>query len=90
MALNSRCTPSTLGEPGPICLPTSVHSGQGNGETKGLPMQMNHSDCSRLARHALGSGRHAKPNPSVPFQPAKSADLAFQSDSTQESVDPKS
>ena len=51
--LGSRCTQSTLGGPGPICLPTSSHSGQGVGETKGQPIQEHHSDCSRMAQHAL-------------------------------------
>ena len=42
-----------LGGSGPICLHTSSHLGQGGGEVVGLPMQKNHSDCSRLA---LGFG----------------------------------
>ena len=71
-SLGIRCTQSTLGEPGPIRLPTNSHSGQ-SGETKELPMQENHPDCPRVAQHALvlRSGRHVKPDPSLP---AKSAD----------------
>ena len=79
----------TSSRPGSICLPTSSHSGQSGGETKGLPMQEDHSDYSRMAQHALvlGSGSHVQLDPSVP---AQSADSAIQSDSTQESVEPKS
>ena len=51
-------------------------------------MQENHSDCSRVAQHALvlGSSGHVKPNPTEPAQPAHTT---IQSDSTQESVKPK-
>ena len=55
-SLGSRRTQSSLGGPGPIHLPTSSHSGQGGGETMGLPVQENHHDCSRVAQHASGSG----------------------------------
>ena len=56
---------------------------------KGLPQQENHSDCSRLAQHALvlGSESHIKPKLPVPAQPT---DSTIQSDSTQESITPKS
>ena len=52
-SVGSRCTQSTLGGPGPIYLPTSVHSGQGGGKTEGLPLQENYPDCSKVAQHAL-------------------------------------
>ena len=52
-------------------------------------MQENHSDCSGVAQHALvlGSSGLDQPNPTEPAQPAHSI---IQSDSTQESVKPKS
>ena len=61
---------------------------QSGGEAKGLHMQENHSDCSRVAQHALvlGSGGHVQPNPTMPAQTCQSTSLTFQSDSTQESV----
>ena len=73
----------------PCASPTSSHSGQSDGEVEGLPMQENHSDCSRVAQYALilGSNDHVKPDPSVP---AQSADSAFRSDPSQESVTLKS
>ena len=49
----------------------------------------NHSDCSWVAQGALvlGSSGHVQPNPTDPAQPAHTT---IQSDSTQESVKPKS
>ena len=78
-----------MGGSGHICLPTGSHLGQSGHEVAGLPIQKNHSDCTRLAKHALvlGSSSHVKPDPSVP---AQSTNKAFQSDSSQESVKPKS
>ena len=54
-----------MGGSGRICLPTTSHFGQSGGEVAGLSMQENHSDCSRVAQHALvlGSGGHVQPNP---------------------------
>ena len=52
-------------------------------------MQENHSDCSRVAQHALvlGCGDHGQLDPNVFAQPAHAT---IQSDSTEESVKPKS
>ena len=85
--LGSGCTQLVLEGSGPICLSTGNHLGQSGGEVTG--MQENHSDCSRVAQHALvlGSSGHVKPDPIVP---AQSGNSAIQSDSTQESVKPKS
>ena len=87
-----RCTQSTMGGSGCICLPTSSHLGQSGGEVAGLPMQENHSDCSRVAQHALvlGSSEHVQPNPTELAQPSKPVDTAFQSDPSQKSDKPKS
>ena len=55
-------------------------------------MQENHPACSRVAQHilVLGSGSYVKSNSTVPAPPAQSADSTIQSDSTQDSVEPKS
>ena len=55
-------------------------------------MQENHSDCPRVAQHALvlGFSDHVQPNPTEPSLPVKSAHTTIQSDSTQESVKLKS
>ena len=58
-------------------------------EVAGLPMQENHSDCFGVVQHALvlGSSGHVQQNPTEPAQPAHTT---IQSDSSQESVKPKS
>ena len=73
-------------------LPTSSHLGQSGGEVAGLPMQENHSDCFRVAQHALvlGSSGHVQPNPTESAQPAKPVDTALQSDPSQKSDKSKS
>ena len=70
--LGSLCTQPAIGGSGPICLPTSNHLGQSGGEVGGLPLQENHSDCSRVAPYTLvlGSSGHVQPNPTEPAQPA--------------------
>ena len=75
-----------IGGPGSICLPTSSHFGQSGEDVAGLPMQDNHSDCSRVAQHALflGSSGNVKPHPTEPAQPAKHAHLASQPDFLQD------
>ena len=45
-----------LGGSGPTCLSNGIHFGQSVGEVAGLPVQENHSDCSRVAQHALVFG----------------------------------
>ena len=69
--IGSGCTQPALGGCGPLWLPTSRHLGQSSGEVAGLPMRQNHSDCSRVAQHALvlGPSGHVEPNPIVPAQP---------------------
>ena len=73
-----------MGESGCLCLPASSHPGQSGEEAAGLPMQENHSDCPRVAKHALvlGLSGHVQPNPT---ESAQSASPALQSDSSQES-----
>ena len=80
-----------MGGSGGICFPTGSHLGQ-SGEVEGPPMQEkleNHSNCSRMAKHAfvLGPSGHVKPDPNVP---AQSANTALRSDSSQESDKSKS
>ena len=81
-----------MGGSGRICLPTSSYLGQSGGEVAGLPMQENHSDCSRVAQHALvlGSSGHVQPNPTEPAKSAQPVDTALQSDPSQKSVKSKS
>ena len=53
---SSGCAQSPMGRSGRLCLPTSSHLGQSGGEVTGFPLQENHSDCSRVAQHALVLG----------------------------------
>ena len=73
--LASGCNQPVVGGSGPICLPTSRHPGQSGGEVAGLPVQQNHTDCSRVAQHALvlGPCGHVQPEPFVPAQHFESA-----------------
>ena len=88
----SGCAQSSMGGNGCLCLPTSSHLGQGGGEITGLPLQENHSDCSRMAQHALvlGSCDHVQSDPTEPTQPTQSPDPAFQPDPSQKSDKPES
>ena len=88
-SLSIRYTQSAFEGSGPICLSTSSHPGHSGGKIKGLLVQENHSDCYKVAQYArvLGSGSHVRPDNPVLAQPA---DSAIQSDSTQESIEPKS
>ena len=89
--LGSGCTQPVLGKSGSICLPTSSHLGQSGGEVTGLPLQQDHSDCTRVAQHALvlGSGGNVQSDPSVSAQPAQSGISTIQPDPTQEPVKPE-
>ena len=86
--LSSECTQSAMGGSGRIRLPTSSHLGPSGGEAAGLPIQENHSDCFRVAQHALvfGSSGHVQPNPTESAQPVNAA---LQSDPSQKSDKPK-
>ena len=88
--MGSGCTQPIMGKSGPICLPTSSHLGQSGGEVAGLPMQQDHSDCSRVAQHALvlGSSGNVQSDPFVSAQPAQSDISTFQPDLAQELVKP--
>ena len=71
--MGSECTQPVMGRSGPICLPTSSHLGQSGGEVAGLPMQQDHSDCTRVAQHGLvlGSGGNVQPDPLVSARPSQ-------------------
>ena len=76
---------------GPICLPTSSHLGQSGGEVTRLPLQQNHSDCTRVAQHALvlGPSGNFQSHSTVSAQPAQSSISTIQPDAAQEPVKPE-
>ena len=90
--LGSGCSQPILGKSGPVCLSTSSHLGQSGGEITGLPLQQDHSDCTRVAQHALvlGPSGDVQSDPSVSAQPAQSGIPTIQSDPAQELVKPES
>ena len=63
--LGSGCSQPFLGGTRPVRLPTNSHLGQSGGEVTGLPLQQDHSDCPRVAQHALvlGSGGYVQSIP---------------------------
>ena len=89
--MGSGCTQPIMGRSGSLCLPTGTHLGQSGGEVTGLPLQQAHSDCTRVAQHALilGSGGNAQSDPSVSAQPAQSGVSTIQPDPAQELVKPE-
>ena len=89
--LGSGCTQPVLGGPGPRRLPTGSHLGQSGGEATGLPLQLNNSDCTRVAQHALvlGPGSNVKPDPSVSAQHAQPSVSAIQPGPSQEPGEPE-
>ena len=81
-----------MGGSGPLCISPSIHLGKSGGEVTGLPMQQNHSDSSRVAKHilVLRFGDHVQSNRTELARPAHPADPTIQSDSSQVSVKSKS
>ena len=89
--MGSGCTQPVMEKSGPICLPTSSHLGQSGGEVARLHMQQDHSDCTRVATHALvlGSSGYVQSDPLVSAQPAQSGVSTIQPDPAQEPVKPE-
>ena len=69
------------------CLPTDRHLWQSGGEVTGLPVQENHSNCSRVAQHALvlGLGDHVQSSSLPLAKSAQSAVTTLQPDPSQKS-----
>ena len=55
-SLDSGCTQSAMGVPGPIYLLSNSHSRQSGGKTEKLPLQEDHPDFSGVAQYALCFG----------------------------------
>ena len=86
--MGSGCTQPVMGKSGPICLPTCSHLGQSGGEVARLPMQQDHSDYTRVTKHALvlGSSGNVQSDPPVPAQSGVST---IQPDPAQKPVKPE-
>ena len=90
--LGSVHTQPAIGGSGLLYLATSSHLGQSGEEAAGSPLPQIHSDSPRVVKHALvlGSGGHVQPDPHESAQSAHPSNTALQSDSLQESAQPKS
>ena len=86
--MDSGCTQPVMGEPGPICLPTSSHLGQSGGEVARLPTQQDHSDCPRVAQHALVLGSSGNVQSDSPVS-AQSGVSTIEPDPAQEPTKPE-
>ena len=84
---SSGCSHPSVGGARCLCLPTDRPLGQSGGEVTGLPVQETHSNCSRVAQHALvlGLGGHVQPNSPKVTKSAQSTDAAVQPDPSQKS-----
>ena len=89
---SSGCTLPAMGGSGCIHFPTSSHIGQNGGKIPGLPMQKNHSDWPRVAKHdlVLGSSEHVQSNPFKSASSVQPVDPALQLDPSQKSDKPES
>ena len=87
LSCGSGCSHTAMGGPGCICLPTDRHLGQSGGEVTGLPVQETHSNCSRVAQHALvlGLGDHVQSSSPQLAKSAQSAVTTLQPDPSQKS-----
>ena len=67
-SLESRCSKRPLAKSGRICLSPGGSSREGGLQVVGSRIPQSHSNCSRMAKHAmdLGSGQHVGTNSSLP------------------------
>ena len=89
--VGSGCPNSLLGEPGHVCLSSSVVTGQGGQQTIGPSLQESDPNSSGLAQHALvlGSGGTIVPDPFLPTHSSRPSDTTIQQGALQGSDQPK-
>ena len=78
--LGSGRSEGILGEPGSLCLFSSISPGKGDQQIVGSPVQEDHSDCSGLAQRAiiLGSSESIISDTHLPSQSTQSGESAIQ------------
>ena len=91
VSLEGRCVESPVGGSRCVCLPSDSSSGAGGLQTFGPRLSPTHSDCSKVAKHAmvLGPGQHAGSNSSLSSQDGEFVDPTFQSVPTQGPLQPE-
>ena len=68
VSLEGQCPESPVGRSERLRLPSDGHSASGGVQTVGPQLPSHHSDCSRMAKHAmvLGPGQHVSSNCPLP------------------------
>ena len=91
VSLAGRCVEPPVGGHGCLCLPSDSSSGTHGLQTSGPWVPPSHSDCSRVAKHAmvLGPGQHVGSNSSLSSQGEEFVNPTIQSVSTQGPVQPE-
>ena len=81
VSLESGCSKRPLAKSGRICVSPGGSSGESGLQVDRSRIPQSHSNCSRLAKHAmvLGPGQHVGPNSSRPSESRKPIDSTLQS-----------
>ena len=89
VSLAGRCVEPPVG--GRLCLPSDSSARTGGLQAPGPRMSPTHSDCARVAKHAvvLGPGQHVGSNSSLPSQGEEFVNPTVQSMSTQGPIQPE-
>ena len=92
VGLEGGCVESPMGGPGRVCLPSDGSSGTGGHQTLGPRLSPTHSDCSRVAKHAmvLGPGQHVSSNPILTSNSGEFVNPTIQSVPPKGSLQPES
>ena len=91
VSLAGRCVEPSVGGPGCLCLPSNSSAGTGGLQACGPQVPSTHSDCPRVAKHALvlGPGQHVSSNSSLSPKGEEFVNPAIQSVSAQGPIQPE-
>ena len=91
VSLAGRCVDPPVGGLGCLCLPSDCSTRTGGLQASGPLVSTTHSDCSRVAKHAmvLGPGQHVCSNSSLSSQGEEFVNPAIQSVTSQGPIQPE-
>ena len=91
VSLACRCIEPPVGGLGRLCLPSDSSTRTGGLQAPGPRVSPTHSDCARVAKHAmvLGPGQHVGSNSSLPSQGEEFVNSTVQSMPTQGPIQPE-
>ena len=91
VSLAGRCVEPPVGGLGRLCLPSDSSTRTGGLQAPGPRVSPTHSDCARVAKHAmvLGPGQHVGSNSSLPSQGEEFVNSTVQSMPTQGPIQPE-